>query len=318
MRIASAAFLAAALVAPAFAQTTETAAMIPAQANAAGFVNVGKILEEYGMLFDGGPLAEQIEQFVAMGMPDPREEGLSELAFASTIDGFDADKFIVTVSRDGSQGAQPELANRLAQFAEMTGMVQRSESAYRGVTLHELTQEDSEESIQIGDVSEYDLIASVSRSGDHGMGQLAIDTVKGENQSFAAKYGTTLGDDEYAAVSFEVPKKFRRELEDTQFAFLSLVAHARATLAQRDGMVRLDLDGVCMDDFDAEALKRALVKVFDRLREEYTGGDSEWDFILDNVQFSREGDTATVSLALPEDLVKDLLGGLTGNEGMVE
>jgi hypothetical protein len=113
-------------------------------------------------------------------------------------------------------------------------------------------------------------------------------------------------------VSFEVPKKFRRELEETQFSFLSLVVHARATLAARDGMVRLDLDGVCMDDFDAEALKRALVKVFERLKEEYGDRAGEFGFILDSVEFSRDGDTATVSVALPEDLVKDILGGLTG------
>lgn len=314
MRFARAAFLATALIAPAFAQTTDTASMIPAQANAAGFINVGKILQEYGMLFDGGPLAQQIEQFVAMGMPDPREEGLAQLAFAGSIESFDADQFMIYISRDPSQGAQPSLATRLAEFAEATGMVQRTESAYRGVTLHNLTQEGSAESIQLGDVNENDLIASVTRSGEHQFAQLSIDTIKGENDSFATKYGSALGSDEYAELSFEVPKKFRRELEDTQFAFLSLVVHARAELAARDGMVALDLDGVCMDEFDAEALKRALVKVFERLREEYTGGDSEWDFILDNVQFNRDGNTATISLALPETLVKDLLSAITGNE----
>lgn len=305
--------LAAAVAAPSFAQTQSAAAMVPGQANAAAFVNVGKILEDYGMLFDGGPFAEQLEQFIAMGLPDPRTEGLRQLAIGGTFDSLDTDTGVVMITRDPGAGAQPELAKRVVDFGVAAGMIESAQSAYRGVTLHGVSQPGGPQELQAADVNEYDVLASFSKSADHDYAKLAIDTIQGANPSFEEKYGTQLAADQYAALSFEMPKELREQLEQSQLAFLSLIGHARAELAARDGEIRLSLDGVCADDFDAEALKRSLEKAFAKLREQIPGGD-EFGPILDSVQFSREGDTATVSLALPEDFVKELLADFTGAE----
>jgi hypothetical protein len=302
----------AALVAPAclFAQT-DSSRLVPAQMNAAGFINVGKIFADYGMLFDGGPLAEQLDQLVQMGMPDPRKEDLKEIAIAGTVENFSDDQLTMYVTR--GPGHAP-LAPRIAELLVKMGKATSEQDAYRGVEFYNLRNTDDQKlEAKIADLSETAAFGSFDKKELHNFAKMTVETASGANTSFGEKYGTQLSAGDYAAVSFEMPKELRKQLEQTQFNFLSLVVHARAKLTVSEGQIRLALSGDCMDDFDAEALKRALQKAFEELRKQVPGGDSEWAFILDSVQFGREGKTAQVSLALPEDLVKELLANLTGN-----
>lgn len=312
MRSLRAGMLLAALAAPAcLLAQTDTASLVPAQMNAAGFINAGKIFAEYGMLFDGGPLAEQLDQMVQMGMPDPRKEDLKEIAIAGTVENFGDDQLTIYVTRGPGH---PALAPRIAELLEKMGKATVEQDAYRGIEFYNLRNTDDQKlEAKIADLSETAAFGSADKKELHNFAKLSVETFAGANTSYAEKYGTQLGADDYAAVSFEMPKELRKQLEQTQFNFLSLIVHARAKLSARDGQVRLGLDGVCMDDFDAEALKRALQKAYEELRKQIPGGDSEWAFILDSVEFGRQDKTAQVSLALPEDLVKELLSGLTGN-----
>jgi hypothetical protein len=310
--------LAAALVAPGllFAQNTESAKMVPAQMNAAGFLNAAKILEDYGMLFDGGPLAAQLDQYVAMGMPDPRTEGLREIGLAGMIDSMEDDEFSVYVTRD--PGQQPEFAGRIAAFLKTAGLAGVEESAYHGVKLFSLRDLEKDKVVaQIADLGDTEAFGSMDESGKLAFAKLSVDTASGQNETYAQKYGTQLGENDYITASFEVPKKFRDELRESaggMFSFLSTVVHARLALSKEADEVRLALDGVTMDEEEAIALKNGLETFFNALKERFGGQAGEYAEILNSVKFFQDGNTATVSVALPEKVVEELVGALTGNE----
>ena len=63
------------------------------------------------MLFDGGPLADQIDMYVAAGLPDPREE-IDEIGIGGTIEKLDDDQFVLVTK--GSLRVAP-----VVQFAAL-------------------------------------------------------------------------------------------------------------------------------------------------------------------------------------------------------
>ncbi len=322
MKALRVAVLAAALTIPSFsfAQSQETATLIPEQANAAGFVNVSKILADYGSIFDGGPFAEQLDQYVAMGLPDPREEDLKQVAFASTIEGFDFDSFAVYVSR--GEGQAPDLTGRVAAFLAAAGLGEVSQEAYHGVTLHGVklpSEEANPDTIQVkmGELSETQSLVSFDEAGVHPFGKLSIDTAAGQNPSFYEKHGTQLKASSYAHISFEMPADLKADLEGTEFAFLAAIDQAALSLGTAGEEIRLALAGTCADEETAETLKVALVDFFAALRKQYPDLDDQFGEILDSVEFGRTGKVTTVSLALPKDFVDDLIGAVVGG-GAVE
>lgn len=307
MKRTSLALFAAALISPLTAFASPNAAeLLPGQMNAAGFINVQTILRDYGMLFDGGPIAEQIDQFVAMGLPDPRTE-IDQIAIGGTVENLGDDQFVLAAT--GSIRVEA-----LAQFAAMQSGGTIEEEAYRGVTFLGLREPEADAiQVKAANLTDSSAMASFDRKGLHAFGRLMVDTAQGQNTSYAAKYGTTLGADDYATLSVELSKELRKQMEQwREFAFLSLITHTRGSLRTDGENVRLSLDGVCMDDFDAETVKRATAKVAEYAKERFQ--DPEFQAIIDTIQFSREGNTATVSVQLPEDLVRDILGGITGAE----
>lgn len=283
---------------------TGIAAMIPGEANAAAFFNLEAIKRDYGMIFDGGPVAEKIDELVKMGLPDPRKT-IDQVALAANLEGMKDDRFLVLAT--GSVRTRP-IADLAAQ---MTGAT-IEEEAYRGVTMLGLNEPEKGVQVKLGDLTESAAFGSFDRKNEHAMAKTAIEVTQGQGQSYGEKYGSKLGANDYLAVSVELPKELRKDLEKQgQLAFLSLVVHARAALVKTGDKVRLALDGVCMDEFDAETVKRALAKGLEKIKEQY--GQGEYKAILESIQLGREDKTVKLSLELPEQLVKDILGGLTGN-----
>lgn len=301
-KFAYTALAAAALAAPSFAG--QVAEMLPGQLNAAGFINVSAIMREYGMLFDGGPIAEQLDQLVQMGLPDPRTD-LDQVAIGGTIEDS-SDRTFVMVTTGGLR-VEP-----IVQLVAMQRGAEVDEVAYRGTTMYGIREPGAQQAEAIlSNLDEDAAMGSFDEKGLHPFGKLLVETARGSNTSFAQKYGTQMGESDYALISAEIPKDLRRELEDMgQLAFLSLITHVRASLRQVGDNVRLEMDGVCMDDFDAEALKRALVKVKDRLKDELP--DPELGLILETMTITREDATAKLGFELPEEFLRDLLGAIAG------
>lgn len=318
--------LAAALTVPALAtaQATDAASMVPASMNAAGFVNAGKILEEYGMLFDGGPLADKIDEMVSlMDMPDPREEGLQEVAFAGRIDSMDDDRFAFYVTRSPDQA--PDLVARFADFFRRSGLGEVEESSYRGVTVYGVRSADADfdspVEAQAADLSETQAFVSLDKSGEHALTAGSVDTYQGLYENFAQKYGSQLSNDDYATASFELPESFRQDLAealDGMLAFLSPVEHAHLALSSRGDEVRLALDGRTASEREAQEVKAGLEALWQVLKARFGDQAGDYSFLFDSVEFGQEGTVATISVALPGDLVKDLLSAFTGQDMSVD
>lgn len=297
----------------AFAQGPVVSDLIPSQMNAAGFIHVKKVLEDYKVLFDGGPLAEQIEQFVAMGMPDPRKEELRYVALAKTVEGFDADDFSVFVTRDHGS-SQENLGARVAQWIQAIGLGTIETKASHGLKMFHYKDGEGQNLARFADLDSRELYVSYDRSQKHPHTGAVVKTWAGENPSFTSKYGTQTGAKQYAAAFVEVTEKLRRQLEDSgQLSFLSLIQFGRLELIQKDTSVRLGLTGTCKDDFDAETVKRAFQRFFERWTQDM-GDDPRWGPILKSVKFAREGAVTEVSVELPEDVVKDLIRDLIGGQ----
>lgn len=278
------------------------AKLVPAEMNAAGFVNLEAIKRDYGMLFDGGPIAEQLDQLVAAGLPDPRET-IDQLAIAGQLEAMEADRFLVLAT--GSLRVKP-IVDLAVQM--QGGTVE--EEAYRGATILSIREADGALKERFADLTEGASMASFDKSGEHPFVKTTIDLAGGQGASYAERYGTELGADEYAVFSVELPKSLRQDLEkQDMLSFLSLVVHVRAKLVKVGAEVRLGIDGVCMDEFDAETVKRALVKVRDALGEQADGANGE---LIKSISIERREKTVALSLQLPEQLVKEILAGLTG------
>ncbi len=292
------------------APATQVSELVPGQLNAAAFVNVRGIMNDYGMLFDGGPLAQQIEQLVAMGLPDPRKE-IDQLAIGGTIENMSDDQFVVVST--GSLRIDAIVQMVAAQYNATV-----TEEAYRGVNLMSVQEENKPHAEAVlANLTESSAMGSFDRKGLHPFGRLVVDTAQGQNTSYGQKYGSTLGAGDYAVLSAEIPKELRKDLEKQgQIAFLSLVAHARAKLSKIDGNVRLVIDGVCVDMFDAETVKRALEKGRDMLIGQVS--DPMFKEMLEKLQIVREEATARLVFELPESVLRDILEGFTGHSDRAE
>lgn len=296
------------------ASQTDVSQMIPGQMNSAGFINMKKIFAEYGMFFDGGPLAQQIEQLVAMGAPDPRKENLDQIAFAGLIDEMDWDDVSFFISRTAPPTDDSRFLEKYLEVAANMGLVNLNKEAYRGaevIAVQDAQKGDTD--LFVSDITDTMASAVFSKRADKQLLKLSIDTFQGKNENYASKYGSALAENQYAGVTFEMPSKLQDDLKQTPLAFLALIEHFRASLESTEGKLKLSLDGVCASDEDALLLKLSVKKAFDELRQQIPGGDDEWGFILDSVQFGQDGKTTNVALELPEDLVKELISAITGH-----
>ena len=300
---------------PTWAAPGVTATLLPAQVEEAWLFDLAAIRRHAAYVFQQGKLAAWLQQMVDDQGPDLRQEGLRELALGRAPEALGPGAQLLAVARQ--DGAPAQLGARGAAFAALRGGLQVTPRSYRGVTIHDVGRPGEPAPLGFADLAPRQLLASGDSAGQHALLLRAIDTLRGENPSFAsahASWGELLDGETFGTLLARADATWRQRLRGLGLEEAGRVRALRASVfndPEFGGVVGVQGILACADDADrdlvATSLEQALQAWIARLP-----ADDPWREALEDMEVLREDARVVlqgmVDRALLEGYLKTQLG----------
>lgn len=277
---------------------------LPGKLAVGALIDLSRFLQTFPELSEGGFIGEQLDELVARGVPDPRQN-LGHLALGSRLGKPDGVPEGVALGT-GSLRVVPVIRKLAADNG-----IPLQDSAYHGVTF--VTGTYNQRTSRFGDLVEDVMVMGFDAAKAYGATHQCVDALANQAPSFRDEYGHGLDPETFLTGRMRLTDADRNAVKGTRLEQLQHIVDGQADVWGDSTRVKMEIRARATSSLKAMVALSALRSKLEKLAAD-SGDPAVKRLLLEQTRTERRGATLMIDTDAPRD---DFVAGILALEELL-